>query len=93
MPVYTGCKCPVCQKEFAAGDDIVVCPVCGTPHHRECYRQLGHCGNEKLHQEGGSWQPDCGATGTQEKSDPHHPVRCMRSNPLRLSRERLPMYK
>ena len=46
---YIGCKCPVCEKNFHADDDIVVCPDCGTPHHRECYRSLGHCVNESLH--------------------------------------------
>ena len=25
------------------GDDIVVCPECGAPHHRECYEKEGHC--------------------------------------------------
>lgn len=46
---YIGKKCPVCQQYFHADDDIVVCPECGTPHHRECYENLGHCFNEGLH--------------------------------------------
>lgn len=49
---YIGNKCPVCDKYFHADDDIVVCPECGTPHHRECYEQLGHCANEALHSRG-----------------------------------------
>ncbi len=49
---YIGNKCPVCQKYFHADDDIVVCPDCGTPHHRECYEQLGHCAHEDLHAQG-----------------------------------------
>lgn len=49
---YIGNKCPVCSKYFHADDDIVVCPECGTPHHRECYEQLGHCYNESLHSQG-----------------------------------------
>ncbi len=84
MPVYTGCKCPVCQKEFAPGDDIVVCPVCGSPHHRECYRQLGHCGNEHLHEEGRSWQPDGGAENQQNGAAANGTVlcpRCGKENP------------
>lgn len=49
---YIGNKCPVCDKYFHADDDIVVCPECGTPHHRECYEKLGHCANEELHAQG-----------------------------------------
>ena len=51
MQNYINEKCPVCGKEFRQGDDIVVCPDCGTPHHRECYKQLGHCANEERHGE------------------------------------------
>lgn len=40
---YTGLKCPVCGKAFTANDDIVVCPDCGAPYHRECYVQNGKC--------------------------------------------------
>ena len=32
---YTGIPCPVCHKEFTPEDDIVVCPECGAPYHRE----------------------------------------------------------
>ena len=34
MSIYNNCVCPVCKKQFEDGDDIVVCPECGTPHHR-----------------------------------------------------------
>ena len=46
---YIGNKCPVCDKYFHADDDIVVCPDCGTPHHRECYDSLGRCYNLERH--------------------------------------------
>ncbi len=46
---YHNYKCPVCSKPFANGDDIVVCPECGTPHHRECYEKSGHCFYEEKH--------------------------------------------
>lgn len=36
---FTEYKCPVCDKQFKKGDDIVVCPECGAPHHRECYEK------------------------------------------------------
>lgn len=44
-------KCPVCDKLFTADDDIVVCPSCATPHHRQCYNELGHCANIGRHKE------------------------------------------
>ena len=50
-------KCLICQKEFSEKDDIVVCPICGTPHHRTCYEAEGHCKNEALHSEGFEWTP------------------------------------
>ena len=38
---FTQYTCPVCQKRFVLGDDVVVCPECGAPHHRECFEQNG----------------------------------------------------
>lgn len=55
---YIGYQCPVCQKYFHVDDDIVVCPDCGTPHHRECYEQLGHCCNKSLHTENYDYQKE-----------------------------------
>ncbi len=52
---YTGANCPVCGKRFTENDDIVVCPICGAPHHRACYQQLGHCALEELHIKGHAW--------------------------------------
>ncbi len=49
MFLYENNKCPVCEKLFEQGDDVVVCPECGTPHHRVCYEASGRCANKKLH--------------------------------------------
>ena len=47
---YEGVKCPVCNGYlFEDADDIVVCPICGAPHHRACYQSIGHCSLEELH--------------------------------------------
>ncbi len=46
---YTNYKCPVCNNQFTEDDDVVVCPECGTPHHRECYIQNGKCANADKH--------------------------------------------
>lgn len=44
-----GEKCPVCKGYMFDDDDIVFCPVCGAPSHRECYNSLGHCPLEEYH--------------------------------------------
>lgn len=49
-------KCPVCNEQFKAGDDVVVCPECGTPHHRECYENTEHCFYEDKHCEDFSFE-------------------------------------
>ena len=45
----SGEKCSVCKAYLFEDDDIVYCPDCGAPHHRECYNGLGHCALEELH--------------------------------------------
>lgn len=42
-------QCQVCHKNLTEKDDVVVCPECGAPYHRECYNLLGHCALEELH--------------------------------------------
>ncbi len=47
--------CPVCRSRFIEKADIVVCPICGTPHHRSCYEIKGKCGLEEYHESGFTW--------------------------------------
>ena len=49
---YSGEQCPVCEREFELQSDIVVCPECGTPHHRKCWEEFGKCKNSQLHASG-----------------------------------------
>lgn len=44
-----GSSCAHCKAYLFSDDDIVYCPVCGAPHHRDCYNSLGHCALESLH--------------------------------------------
>lgn len=48
--------CPVCRTRFIKGADVVVCPICGTPHHRPCYSQIERCAFEDIHAEGWNWK-------------------------------------
>ncbi len=51
---YEGDKCPVCHAILFDDDDIVVCPDCGTPYHRDCYEHIGQCVNAGRH--GTNWR-------------------------------------
>lgn len=53
---YINEKCTCCGKAFTENDEVVVCPECATPHHRECYNETGRCVNEHLHGEGFVWK-------------------------------------
>ena len=64
MNQYIGAECPVCHQRFTAEDDIVVCPECGTPHHRACWAQLGHCANEEMHGKDFNYEAPKGQAGT-----------------------------
>lgn len=44
-----GQSCARCHAYLFEEDDIVYCPVCGAPHHRDCYAAGGHCALEELH--------------------------------------------
>ena len=60
-----GVTCARCHAYLFPEDDIVYCPVCGAPHHRECYNELGHCALEELH--GTDKQYDKAVAAEEEK--------------------------
>lgn len=53
---YYNKVCDGCSEIMLEGDDIVVCPDCGTPQHRECYKKNNECVNAHLHSEGFDWK-------------------------------------
>ncbi|MDL2215632.1 DUF2628 domain-containing protein [Ruminococcaceae bacterium OttesenSCG-928-N02] len=77
MTNYNNIPCPVCDIPFKQGDDITVCPDCGTPHHRHCYAQAGHCAHDDKHESGYEYMlpasaitfpcPMCGTACTNEQ--------------------------
>ncbi len=52
---YTNLNCEACGTVFREDDDVVVCPVCGAPHHRACWDQNGRCVHEAAHPGGYRW--------------------------------------
>lgn len=75
---FLGKKCPVCSKNFHEYDDIVVCPKCGAPYHRDCYKEKGKCIFTDLHKTGEKWHDE-----ENEAEDSHFEVcpHCGRYNP------------
>lgn len=53
---FKGKNCPVCNKIFGEEDDVVVCPRCGAPYHRECYKEKGKCIFTDLHKKKKTWK-------------------------------------
>lgn len=76
MFFYEGQTCPVCGKYFAESDDIVSCPECGAPHHRDCWRQEGHCHFAADHGTERQWP-----AGHSPKKEEHEPTSSRRKCP------------
>lgn len=55
MSKFANKICPVCRAPFTENADVVVCPVCGTPHHRLCYLSKNRCAAEEYHAQGYVW--------------------------------------
>ncbi|MDE6776207.1 MAG: DUF2628 domain-containing protein [Ruminococcus sp.] len=51
---FAGEACSKCGEIFNENDDVVVCPECGSPHHRICYGS--ECANASLHGTDYKWQ-------------------------------------
>lgn len=57
MNKYEGLNCPVCHdKLFENGEPVVVCPICGAPHHKKCYNIESHCSFVDTHNTPEQWQ-------------------------------------
>ena len=75
---FYGSRCISCGNVFKQGDDIVVCPECGTPYHRECYKNEGRCINTALHETGHSWKPVTEEEAAAAETNENGMIRCMR---------------
>lgn len=67
-----GKTCQVCHAYLFEDDDIVVCPDCGAPYHRDCYQSAGGCALADRHgtDEQYSSEPPPGVWGYERR------VRC-----------------
>lgn len=61
-------QCQICHSYlFDNEDDIVVCPECGAPHHRDCWQTVGKCGLEHLHGTAEQYSPANNETSNEEQ--------------------------
>lgn len=83
MSNYIGVRCPVCNKKFTEADDIVVCPICGAPHHRDCYMKENQCAFVADHLSGKEWSDPAGQVppSDTQAEDKRVCARCSANNP------------
>ena len=72
---YYKFHCPVCEKTFDKDSDIVVCPQCGAPHHRECYELEMKCHYADKHKDNFDFRTEATAVHT-EKAHTEEKLRC-----------------
>lgn len=58
MFFYEGLSCPYCDTHFTETDDVVACPTCGAPHHRDCWKAHGACAHAADHGTDREWSRD-----------------------------------
>ncbi len=68
--------CAGCGNPLVEGEDIVVCPECATPQHRECWNKTNSCVNGYLHASGYVWQAEGKAQASDEKKEEEQDVIC-----------------
>ena len=68
---YENLPCDGCSLPLLQGEDIVTCPDCGTPQHRDCWLAQGCCCNAHKHTQGFVW-----AAPSQEEPEPAETRQC-----------------
>lgn len=74
--IYKGQICDGCGRIIEEDDDIVVCPECATPQHRECYNKNGTCVNADKHGDFVWEAPDGVNPVTAKKEAPGKTIPC-----------------
>lgn len=84
MGRYSNIDCPICDKPLDDETPVVVCPTCGAPYHLECYKKVGECKFNELHELGEDWKepvkamPDSPLSDEEQKYDGQAFLRCSR---------------
>lgn len=81
MFFYEGLSCPVCGKPFEEGEDIVACPQCGAPHHRDCWKREGHCHFADAHGTAQQWSRERAQSQAAAKAAMKKCPQCGHENP------------
>lgn len=68
MGSRTNMSCAACGVVFDNNSDIVYCPECGAPHHRECWNEAGHCSCESLHSSDYAWTSNSSSGSSSDES-------------------------
>ena len=93
MFFYEGYTCPVCGEKFKESDDIVACPECGAPHHRDCWKKEGHCHFVADHGTDRQWvRPQAGdsANSAESAADQVQEQALVQASPY-LTRQSVPL--
>ena len=70
-------KCVVCGAYLFPEDEVVYCPTCGAPHHKDCYKSLGKCGMDQFHGTDKEYKkPDI--VEAEEEKEPTNKEICLR---------------
>lgn len=80
MDKYKGVDCPICGKPLDNGEQVVICPDCGAPYHRDCILKQGKCIFDDLHKEGKHWQKP--KTEYEKQAENMESRRCSRCGTL-----------
>lgn len=86
MFYYEGLSCPVCGKTFSENEDIVVCPKCGLPHHRDCWKVIGKCFEDDNHDTPSQWsreraaEPQVNVSPESDATQKQFCTRCGKEN-------------
>ena len=73
---YKGLECPKCHEKLNEDADLVYCPKCGCPHHRDCWHELGQCAFHEAHGTKNQWQKP--TTDAPEKEEGPNTLKCPR---------------